>query len=146
MYRASYNQGTQLCGQGSDWNEEVVNLKLEAEHTGLSVTIEFTTNLNENAQDESWGVRDFALFVSDAPPPATEFEVPEGFHTIGTFFTQFYLTEEDVKGWKLTGNKGVVSECGGKYIIGGFRNFGAGATLTRTFTGIAKHDKLFISL
>ena len=52
------------------------------------------------------------------------------------------MTENDLDGWELSGNNGVIGECSGNYMIGGYGNFGAGAKMKKTFGGLGPHDKV----
>lgn len=39
-------------------------MAVEVDHTKSDMLVEFKTTLNQGAQDESWGVRDFYLHVA----------------------------------------------------------------------------------
>ncbi|CAD8114329.1 unnamed protein product [Paramecium sonneborni] len=58
--------GTQYCGQG--WADEIQQLTITQPHVFQSVLILITTNLDSWPDDESWGFRDFKLYLDLCPP------------------------------------------------------------------------------
>lgn len=54
-----------LCGAG--WNDEVDQIDLTFAHNNPNIQILLTSTLNQVAADESWGIRDFYLFVEKCP-------------------------------------------------------------------------------
>lgn len=65
----AYNEGVELCGtdvggnQGANWAEKIVNIELNVVHRAPAVRVHMTSTLNEAWENESWGIRDFQLFV-----------------------------------------------------------------------------------
>lgn len=53
MYDRSfaYNEGSQLCGTGGDWNEVRENVDLTIVHNSASATVVFTSTLDEDANN-----------------------------------------------------------------------------------------------
>jgi len=51
-----------MCGHGS-YGDRVATLEVEFAHTGSEMMVDFTSNLNELASNESWGVRDFQVHI-----------------------------------------------------------------------------------
>jgi len=56
-----------LCGAGADWNEEIVDLEVELEHADETLRIGFSSSLDEGATNESWGLRNFILYIDVNP-------------------------------------------------------------------------------
>ncbi|CAD8190136.1 unnamed protein product [Paramecium octaurelia] len=70
VYNVSYSglDGTDyLCGQGSR-KDSINQISIEFDHTGLTVFIYLTSTLDDNALDESWGFKNFKLFLFLCPP------------------------------------------------------------------------------
>lgn len=47
-----------------DWAEKVVNVEVEIPHRQPAATISMTSTLDEDFDNESWGIRDFYLFIA----------------------------------------------------------------------------------
>jgi hypothetical protein len=47
-----------MCGVGG-WGDRVATLEVEFSHSDSELLVDFTSDLNSAANDESWGVRDF---------------------------------------------------------------------------------------
>jgi hypothetical protein len=61
-----YSEGVELCGGSNDgYPEKVVNVNQEVPHTFNAVNLKLTSTLDEGADNESWGVRQFYLYVFD---------------------------------------------------------------------------------
>jgi len=120
------------------------------EHTANYVTIEFTSSLDEAATNESWGIRDFSIW-RDGGVPKPFGDVPPGFNPtewvhVSDEFTSEELDENMLGGWLLEGNNGIISDCAGTKLIGGYGNFGAGAKMSKTFTELGSHSKIKIQV
>lgn len=60
----SWSEGVELCyGGGAGSPEKIVNVNREVFHTMDAVLLEFKTTLDEGADNESWGLRQFYLWV-----------------------------------------------------------------------------------
>jgi hypothetical protein len=59
----------QLCGtdkggkQGANWAEKVVNVEFALAHKSEGLNMKMSSTLNEDFNNESWGIRDFFLFA-----------------------------------------------------------------------------------
>ena len=52
-----------ICGQNyNEWNENIVDIDVTFNHIDSAAKVTITTTLDQAADDESWGVRDFQLF------------------------------------------------------------------------------------
>lgn len=64
--QAFRNQGfkVSVCGAANKgWNEEVEDVQISLDHTAPNAVVKITTTLNQAANDESWGIRDFEIFT-----------------------------------------------------------------------------------
>ncbi|CAD8169663.1 unnamed protein product [Paramecium pentaurelia] len=66
----SNNNGQdEICGQpGSNRKDQIHQIEIEFDHTGLTSFIQLTSNLNDSAHDESWGFRNFRIYIYECPP------------------------------------------------------------------------------
>lgn len=54
-----------ICGSPvPDWRDFFTRIEVEAAHTGSKVDLKFLTTLDEAPNNESFGVRDFYLFIA----------------------------------------------------------------------------------
>lgn len=53
-----------MCGQINDWRELLTQIEVDAAHTAEKASFHLTTNLDEAANNESWGIRDFYVFIA----------------------------------------------------------------------------------
>ncbi|CAK63414.1 unnamed protein product (macronuclear) [Paramecium tetraurelia] len=70
VYKVRYSglAGTNfLCGQETR-KDSIHQISMELDHTGLSTFIYLTSTLNGDAWDESWGFKNFELFIFECPP------------------------------------------------------------------------------
>lgn len=55
-----------LCGAvHNTWLEDIIVVDVEVTHDQPDLEIEITSNLDQDASDESWGIRAFQLFLQD---------------------------------------------------------------------------------
>lgn len=58
-----------ICGSPhADWREFFSRVEVEAAHTGASTAVSFTTTLDEHPNNESFGLRDFFLYIAKCAP------------------------------------------------------------------------------
>lgn len=55
---------SQLCGQQGDWREIFVRVEADLAHVGATALVEWSTTLDENKDNESFGLRDFHIFAA----------------------------------------------------------------------------------
>lgn len=64
--RYHYTTGTQQCGTDHPYYmEQITTIDQVFEHRSENLVILMTSNLDENADNESWGIRDFQLYVME---------------------------------------------------------------------------------
>ncbi|CAK92089.1 unnamed protein product (macronuclear) [Paramecium tetraurelia] len=61
-YDFNNRQIQDLCGWIYD--DKPFNVQITMPHTGSSITLNFTTNLNQGLQNESFGIRDIQIFIA----------------------------------------------------------------------------------
>lgn len=60
-----YGYWVPLCGHvTADWRELFVRVEVDVAHSKPDALVEITSNLNEAADNESWGVRDFFVYFA----------------------------------------------------------------------------------
>ncbi|KAM3137913.1 hypothetical protein pb186bvf_009994 [Paramecium bursaria] len=164
-----YNEGyfQSLCGQINDWRELLTQIEINAVHTADKALFHITTNLDEAANNESWGIRDFYVFIAKCADNCAQCTGPKGSDCkkcAQDFVNQggecrplpnFVLLEQSfldakfngINDWILKNNKAgrVISECGGKNLVGGFDILGKGASAEKKFN-IPAHKKIKLSI
>ncbi|CAD8083149.1 unnamed protein product [Paramecium primaurelia] len=66
---SNINGQGEICGQpGSNRKDQIHQIEIEFDHTGLTSFIQLTSNLNDSADDESWGFRNFRIYIFECPP------------------------------------------------------------------------------
>ncbi|CAD8071148.1 unnamed protein product [Paramecium sonneborni] len=133
-------------------------------HTGDQVKIEFTTTLDEDVNNESFGLRDFNIYYaacskncaectgpkdSDCKKCANNWALVEGkCQALPSFFVleQSFLEDKftGINGWTITSKVPAgkeIGECGGKSLVGGFGIFGVDASASKTFQ-VPSHRRL----
>jgi hypothetical protein len=89
-----------------------------------------TSTLEENADNESWGIRDFMISFSPCPEGCSV--CTEATLTSCTLWTiqsssWVSLTSITAAGWTVTGAPSGTTTCAGVEIFGGYNLFGEGA-------------------
>lgn len=54
-------------GGHSEWNELVLDMNLAFKHSAPTAVVGFSSTLDQAADDESWGIRDFQFFAYKCP-------------------------------------------------------------------------------
>jgi hypothetical protein len=93
-------------------------------HNSPSVVIQVTTGIDQDASDESWGVRNFQLYAKNDGSSETLFESDL---TSNTFTTS--------EGWTITHpySSDIVSTCGSVRLLGGYNILGANSAMQKVF-------------
>jgi hypothetical protein len=64
----AYAAGASICGAGKDnWHEKLYNVEILVPHNSPSALFILTSTLNEGADNEAWGFRDFHLSYLPCP-------------------------------------------------------------------------------
>ncbi len=99
------------CGNNGGWRSKTEYVDISVPHTGSSVTISFTSNLDEDPINESFGLRDFELSTVKCVGnciPVTEELFEDTF------------TADALSGWQFDKDyKSIITKCD-KSIVGGF--------------------------
>lgn len=99
--------------------------------------LKLTSTLDQDANDESWGVRDVQVLVQVVPEVVNEEDKK---HTYAAFTSQ---TFSDIDGWSVLNaakadKKDWITACGKIRVLGGYDVLGTKATISKQFT-LAPH-------
>eukprot|EP00045_Choanoeca_perplexa_P017860 m.268897 g.268897 ORF g.268897 m.268897 type:complete len:2269 (+) comp17659_c0_seq1:97-6903(+) len=130
--------GTQECGNGQDYaRESLHSFDIIIPHTASSVTVLVRTNLNGEANDESFGIQKATVWVVDATQDNviedtfTVDSVPSGWNALNTF-------NDVALSVKTCGDYGP--------ILGGYQQLGVEALLYKCFDTTTPHTELIIDM
>lgn len=104
-----------------------------------------TSTLNEASSNESWGIRDFYLYVYTCPA-GCKICNPQNLKSCGAWaLFDSEMTDPNnfnTSPWTVNGQNGntLTSACAGTPLFGGFNVFGSGAKISRTFSGLPTHN------
>ena len=118
--------GKQLCGsKNNGWNEEKIKVKCSAPAVNGQFMLRVTTQLNSDANDETFGIENVVLKVTTKPPVTK----PPGFKTI----TANFQDVKDFEGFNCV----KITNCGslGK-ICGGYNTKAKSHDIKRTYKGL----------
>ncbi|CAD8105868.1 unnamed protein product [Paramecium primaurelia] len=143
-----YSEGANLCGAANDWKEAFYNIEFEVPHNSPTVSIVLTSNLDEDALNESWAFRDFKLSFQRCHP---ECAVCGDNKPDNCFFWTNVATnwnkQISLEGWTLDGEgKAEANECAGVQLFGGFGKLGRKANLWKRFTNLPPHFQVKVKV
>lgn len=115
-----YYDGEAMCGSSnSNWDEEFVPIEMTFDHFAQGIKIYVTTDLSSGATDESWGLANFKI--------TTEMDECD------TLVYASDFRKNLLEGWEIeNANIDNITMCGKEAIIGGYNNFGTGASASIT--------------
>ena len=67
-----------MCGQINDWRELLTQIEVDVVHTAEKASFQIATNLDEAANNESWGIRDFYVFIAKCSDNCAQCTGPKG--------------------------------------------------------------------
>lgn len=141
-----WSQGSNLCGAGNNWKEKVYDIDFLVPHNSPNVNIIFTSNLDEEANNESWAFRDFKLFFMACPKQCgiCHNENPEDCFMWEQMNMSWARKKISLEGWTLDGGRPESNTCAGVTIFGGQNNIGKGSNLNREFKNLPPHYTLLV--
>jgi hypothetical protein len=103
----SYSNGDELCGvSGNSWYEERIIREIDLGVIDQdTLTLTWTTNLNSDGSDESWGLSDVDVYKYE---PCDQI----------VYDSDFALEGDD--GWLFVGSDGGTSTCDAEVLLGGY--------------------------
>jgi hypothetical protein len=110
-------------------------------HSDSTLTVELEDFLDENPDNESWGFRDFRVFLHTCGDESA------GCKEVTRELFAPALTSDDIKGWTLVGKPEEykdVSICHDQTLVGGYDKLSTGK-LTKTFTNLPPHSTLIFN-
>jgi hypothetical protein len=156
-----------LCATSNDaCPERIVNVNHEIMHNFDAVNFKFTTTLDEDVANESWGIRQFFLYVAACSNHCEECLGPNGKDCLAcespfvlqdgdckdpgtweSFYEDFTSNDfTDAKDWVIEstfkGTTDVITDCGGTKLVGGYGVFGDKAKVSREFTDLPTHKRV----
>lgn len=121
---------------------------MSVDHYMPTLIITMTTSLNENADNESWGIRDFQLLITPCPSGCKicSADIQKGCQAWEFGASDWMETSNlQAEGWQVENAKAGTTSCSGVDIFGGFGLFGKGAKITKTFS-LPVHNSILIRL
>ncbi|CAK61100.1 unnamed protein product (macronuclear) [Paramecium tetraurelia] len=160
--------GIDLCGAqqtNPGYGEKIVSIEIIQKHSSPSLTIQFTTSLKNDPDEQSWGVRDFFLFAAQCTKfcdecigtAENECTKCQPTHTLldgkcvnknewYILSKEFFTPEQfnKVDGWTFqdvdpAGPNPPFTKCGDLGLVGGYLAFGKKTTVQKVFN-LPKHD------
>ena len=120
-----------VCGSGS-WGEQFIDVEFDIEHYMQGVAIDFTSTLDSDYSDESWGLADFKISS----------KLAEGKSLV--YASAF--AQNDAAGWKFTGGADAqTTTCGDLVILGGYDVLGQDHSVVKTISDLPDHTELIVA-
>lgn len=136
-YRSQHTENPfHWCGPHQQWRSKTEYVDFSVYHTSGSATIAFSSTLDQNPDDEAWGIRNFVLST----------EMCNGNCAVVTEeFMEDTFEEGEIVDWNFDKEYPTkITKCD-KTIVGGYKVFGK-TKLTKKFSGLPTHTKVIINL
>ncbi|CAD8108670.1 unnamed protein product [Paramecium sonneborni] len=148
----SFSQGQDyICGQiGNNRKDSIFNISIAFQHTGITSFIELTSTLNQIPFDESWGFRNFRLFLFLCPSGClicSESNSKAECQTwiiVGSFYTATEYNSFSTDGWTILNGDLNKQQCSQIPSICGYGACGKDTKLTYTFISLPFHSQMKI--
>lgn len=138
----------------------MIAVSFSIQHNSPTVTIVITSNLNQNAKDESWGLRDFILNIKGCPSPCTVCsalaqtkEACSQWNLVDVSLDETTNSTFNTTGWVVyqdrvpqPPNKSFTYLCAGVPVLGAYGNFGKGAATSRLVQGLPLHNAIRVKM
>jgi hypothetical protein len=118
-----------VCGQPDatyiGWREWPINVDLNGPHEGATVTITITSTIDQTPNDESWGIRDFKLFLEDGTNQTEDdINMTDTLWAITNWASNSFT---DLEGWTIVKpySSPYTQWCGAQKMVGGYNILGA---------------------
>ena len=131
---------TQLC-RNTAWNDQLDRISVGVNHTAQTMSLQFFSELNQDAWDESWGICD--LQITAYPYQVDKYGNPldggnANYNSYVTYFSCSNAARD--AGWDYW--MGYTRQaCGGRWYLGGF---GSGEYLQKDFHELPTHASVHI--
>lgn len=145
----SLYDGTQQCGRGGDiFLDQKQFIQVTVPHNKPSVSIMMTSTLNQDANDESWGFRDFTLTMRACPAGCVVCDNDNSSECLiwQNQEADWSIQNFNADGWEVVSGASQTSVCVGNQLFGGFNVFGANTYIKKTFSSLPVHQKLRIQV
>ncbi|EGR30872.1 hypothetical protein IMG5_122030 [Ichthyophthirius multifiliis] len=130
---APFQQTSKICGV-SGWDDRIRNYFIDVPHVGSQLKLAFYSDLDENADNESYGIRDLKIWTY------------LGYHVkvVSSEFDDYSLWS--VNGWSTKPDVNPkVSTCGPYQLFGGYNIFGSKTVVSKSYSDLPKHNRVIIS-
>ncbi|CAD8182793.1 unnamed protein product [Paramecium octaurelia] len=153
-YNVKYSglTGTEnICGQVNR-NDSIHQISMELDHTGLTTFIYLTSTLNGDARDESWGFKNFKLYLFLCPPECLACTSQDTDVDCNTWmlahssYTEFNFLDFVTDGWIVTGGDNDKQKCLNIPTICGKGKCGKGTSLNLILSNLPLHTQMKIKL
>ncbi|CAD8207539.1 unnamed protein product [Paramecium pentaurelia] len=120
--------------------DEIVIFDAQLIHTSKNIFIIITSNLNQNPQNESWGINDFIIEILLCPKGCAYCQDDIMPCDFWIHVKSFWQTPSEFEGWKIDDNKTLSSSvCAGLNIAGGYSNLRLNQTVQNTIFNLSSH-------
>ncbi|CAD8148344.1 unnamed protein product [Paramecium octaurelia] len=131
-----WDTGTEKCGGGWNkaWYEVIEPITFQMNHSSETLMIIITTNLNEAADTESWGIRDFKLELVKCPS-GCQYCSDGDYNNCNYWYNLTSLWHESIEleGWMKNNNiQPATSQCVNFNFVGGYLNLAPNDQLETT--------------
>ncbi|EGR30342.1 hypothetical protein IMG5_134320, partial [Ichthyophthirius multifiliis] len=130
---APFQQSNKVCGVNG-WDDSIRNYLVDVPHLGSTLNLRFESDLDQSADDESYGIRDLKIWTY--------------YGRITGIVTQELNDDSNflVQGWNVTpALSTVTSKCGPYALLGGYNVFGQNTVASKTYSVLTKHNTIKIS-
>ncbi|CAD8170515.1 unnamed protein product [Paramecium octaurelia] len=147
-----YSQGqAHICGQtGNHRQDSIQEIQTEFLHSGATAFIELTTTLDQIPFDESWGFRNFRLFLYLCPSGCltctyenSQAECQTWIIT-NSFYTDIQYSSFSTSGWNVLNGDSTKQQCSMIPSVCGYGVCGKDTQLTITFVQLPFHTRMKI--
>ncbi|CAD8213349.1 unnamed protein product [Paramecium pentaurelia] len=137
----SVEQDYQLCGTFSeaDFDKKVI-FDIQMIHSSKNIFIIITSNLNQGAENESWGINNFKIEILKCPKGCVYCQDDIMLCDFWIHVKSFWQTPSEFDGWKIDDTKTLSpSVCAGLNIAGGYPNLKVNQTIENTIFNLSSH-------
>ncbi|CAD8190167.1 unnamed protein product [Paramecium pentaurelia] len=134
-------EGYHVCGLfGEDYLEKNVTFQIQMIHSSKFIFIIITSNLDQNAQNESWGINDFKIEILKCPNGCMYCQDDILPYDFWIHFKSFWITPSEFDEWKIDSNSTLSSSvCASLNIAGGYLKLGSNQTVQSTIFNLTSH-------
>ncbi|CAD8114331.1 unnamed protein product [Paramecium sonneborni] len=147
-FSQQYQSISSISECGNSWGEEIQLITISLPHFYQSILIYMFSTLDENPSNESWGFRDFQLFLYLCPPDClscTSDDLKKDcvlWSIVDFAFLEIYLSTFQ-EGWQIINGIQGNSDCNGIQFYCGYGRCGHNSIIQKTLN-LPTHQQLMI--